>query len=68
LESVRYFLTDVVGLAPSLAAAANFIGRFGLHQRPITNPIRPYRTPLGPRWPFLLYGLLPFALAFAAQW
>jgi len=64
------FMTDVVGLAPGIAAAAIFIGRSWDY---INDPIFGHisdrtRTRWGRRRPFLLFGALPFALAFAMLW
>jgi len=64
------FMTDVVGLAPGVAAAAIFIGRSWDY---INDPIFGYisdrtRTRWGRRRPFLLFGALPFALAFSMLW
>jgi len=64
------FLTDVVGLAPTLAAVAIFVGRTWDY---INDPIVGYisdrtRSKWGRRRPFLLFGFLPFALGFAMMW
>jgi len=64
------FLTDVVGISPGIAAIAIFIGRSWDY---INDPIMGYlsdrtRTRWGRRRPFLLFGALPFALAFTLLW
>ena len=64
------FMTDVVGLAPGLAAIAIFVGRSWDY---INDPIFGHisdrtRTRWGRRRPFLLFGALPFAFAFAMLW
>ncbi len=64
------FLTDVVGIAPRVAAAAIFVGRSWDY---VNDPLVGYisdrtRTRWGRRRPFLLFGPLPFALAFALMW
>jgi GPH family glycoside/pentoside/hexuronide:cation symporter len=64
------FMTDVVGLSPGAAAIAIFVGRSWDY---INDPIFGHisdrtRTRWGRRRPFLLFGALPFALAFAMVW
>jgi len=64
------FLTDVVGLPPTLAAAAIFVGRTWDY---INDPIIGYLSDLtrsrwGRRRPFLLFGFIPFALGFGMMW
>ena len=64
------FMTDVVGLAPGIAAVAIFVGRIW---DTINDPIFGYvsdrtRTRWGRGRPFLLFGGPPFALAFAMLW
>jgi len=64
------FLTDVVGLAPAIAAAAIFIGRTTDY---INDPIIGYisdrtRSRWGRRRPFLLFGAIPFALVYILMW
>jgi GPH family glycoside/pentoside/hexuronide:cation symporter len=64
------FLTDVVGLRPGLAAVVVFIGRTFDY---INDPIIGYlsdrtRTRWGRRRPFILFGMLPFALVYMLLW
>lgn len=64
------FLTDVVGVAPGIAAIALFIGRSWDY---INDPVIGHlsdrtRSRWGRRRPFLLFGALPFALAFSMLW
>lgn len=64
------FLTDVVGIAPATAAIAIFLGRTWDY---VNDPLVGYlsdrtRSRWGRRRPFLLFGALPFALAFLLMW
>lgn len=64
------FLTDVVGVPPAMAALAIFIGSTWDY---INDPIVGYisdrtHSRWGRRRPFLLFGALPFALAFMLLW
>ncbi len=64
------YLTDVVGLPATLAAAAVFAGRTWDY---INDPLIGYisdrtRSRWGRRRPFLLFGFIPFGLAFTALW
>jgi GPH family glycoside/pentoside/hexuronide:cation symporter len=64
------FLLDVVGLEPGKAALAIFIGKSWDY---INDPIVGYiadrtRTRWGRRRPYLLFGFIPFGLAFMLMW
>ncbi|HUV06292.1 MAG TPA: MFS transporter, partial [Spirochaetia bacterium] len=64
------FLTDVVGVVPGMAAVAIFLGRSWDY---INDPVVGYlsdrtRTRWGRRRPFLVFGAVPFAIAFALLW
>lgn len=64
------FLTDVIGVAPKVAALAFFVGSTWDY---LNDPLIGYisdrtRTRWGRRRPFLLFGALPFAAAFCLLW
>jgi glycoside/pentoside/hexuronide:cation symporter, GPH family len=64
------FLTDVIMIAPAIAAIGLFIGKSWDY---INDPLIGYfsdrtRTRWGRRRPFLLFGALPYGLAFAFLW
>lgn len=64
------FMIDVIGLRPGIAAIAIFIGKSWDY---INDPIFGYltdrtRSRWGRRRPFLLFGALPYALAFTMLW
>jgi GPH family glycoside/pentoside/hexuronide:cation symporter len=64
------FLTDVVGIIPGLAAVAIFVGRTWDY---INDPIIGHlsdrtRSRWGRRRPFLLFGAIPFGMAFILLW
>jgi len=64
------FLTDVIGIAPAIAAIGLFIGKSWDY---INDPLMGYisdrtRTRWGRRRPFLLFGALPYGLIFAFLW
>lgn len=64
------FLTDVVGLAPGVAAGSILVGRvWDFVNDPIIGHLSDRtRTRWGRRRPFLLFGSLPFAAAFVLLW
>ncbi len=64
------FLTDVVHIAPKIAALAIFIGRtWDYINDPLVGHITDRtRTRWGRRRPFLLFGAIPFGAAFVLLW
>jgi len=65
-----FFLTNVVGIRPAVAGIAILIGRsWDYINDPIIGHISDRtRSRWGRRRPFLLFGALPFALAFTMMW
>ena len=65
-----FFLTDVVGIKPAVAGIAILIGRtWDYLNDPIIGHISDRtRSKWGRRRPFLLFGALPYALAFILMW
>lgn len=65
-----FFLTDVVGIAPAVAGIAILVGRtWDYLNDPLIGHISDRtRSRWGRRRPFLLFGALPFALAFMLMW
>lgn len=66
----QYYLTDVVGMMVLLAGAAVTVGRLW---DALTDPIMGWITDhtksrWGKRLPYLLYGAVPYALAYLALW
>jgi GPH family glycoside/pentoside/hexuronide:cation symporter len=64
------FMTDIVGLPAKMAALAIFIGKSWDY---INDPLIGYicdrtRTRWGRRRPYLLFGMVPFGLAFLMMW
>jgi GPH family glycoside/pentoside/hexuronide:cation symporter len=64
------FLTDVVGISPGTVAIAIFLGRtWDYFNDPLIGHLSDRtRSRWGRRRPFLLFGALPFALAFMLMW
>jgi GPH family glycoside/pentoside/hexuronide:cation symporter len=65
-----FFLTDVVGIQPAVAGIAILVGRTWdyLNDPLIGHLSDRTRSRWGRRRPFLLFGAIPFALAFMLMW
>jgi len=65
-----FFLTDVVGIRPAMAGIAILVGRTWdyLNDPLIGHLSDRTRSRWGRRRPFLLFGAIPFALAFMLMW
>ena len=65
-----FFLTDVVQIKPAVAGIAIFIGKtWDWFNDPLIGYISDRtRTRWGRRRPFLLFGAIPFAIAFVMMW
>jgi len=65
-----FFLTDVVGIRPAVAGIAILVGRtWDYLNDPIIGHLSDRtRSRWGRRRPFLLFGAIPFALAFMLMW
>ena len=64
------FLTDVVGLAPSLAGLSQLVGKFwDAINDPIVGVLSDRtQSKLGRRYPWMIYGAIPFGIFFFLQW
>ncbi|HEY9702207.1 MAG TPA: MFS transporter, partial [Allocoleopsis sp.] len=64
------FLTDVVGLAPSLAGLSQLVGKFwDAINDPIVGVLSDRtKSKLGRRYPWMIYGAIPFGIFFFLQW
>lgn len=65
-----FFLTNVAGLAPSLAGAAILLGKAW---DAVSDPLVGWlsdrtRSPLGRRYPWMLGGMIPLAIGCVLQW
>ncbi len=64
------FLTDVVGLTPSLAGLSQLVGKFwDAINDPIVGVLSDRtKSKLGRRYPWMIYGAIPFGICFFLQW
>ena len=65
-----FFLTNVAGLGPTLAGAAILSGKvWDAFSDPLVGWLSDRtRSPLGRRYPWMLFGMLPLALSCILQW